>query len=56
MELQYYKPQHYKKRGYHDCPHNEGCRCNVKNCHKCGWHPKVAEARMQKIRQARGGQ
>ena len=55
MELQYYKPQHYKKRGYHDCPHNEGCRCNVKNCHNCGWHPNVAKARMQKVMQVRGG-
>lgn len=55
MELEYYKPQHYKKQEYYDCPHNEGCRCRWKNCHKCGWNPKVADARMQKIMQARGG-
>lgn len=54
MKLEYVKCAHYEKDM--SCPHNEACRCASKNCHKCGWNPKVAEARMQKIRQARGGQ
>lgn len=31
------------------CPHNEGCVCTVKACIRCGWHPNVAKARMEKI-------
>ena len=55
MKLEYVKCAQYEKREYHDCPHNEGCRCRLKNCHNCGWHPNVAKARMQKVMQVRGG-
>lgn len=32
------------------CPHNEACWCHIKECHKCGWHPKVAKARAERVR------
>ena len=53
MKLEYVKCAQYERDMR--CPHNDACRCAVKNCHKCGWNPKVAEARMQKTMQERGG-
>lgn len=50
MKLEYYKPQSYKKPAFHDCPHNEGCRCKVKDCYHCGWNPKVAAIREQRLK------
>lgn len=47
MKLEYVKVAHYDKPTV--CPHNSACRCSVKECHKCGWHPKVEKLRMQKI-------
>ena len=54
MELVYYKPKRYKKPTFYDCPHNEGCRCKVKDCYHCGWNPKVAEYRMDRIMKKMG--
>lgn len=51
MELQYYKVQKFKK-DVMDCKYNEGCRCNRYQramCHRCGWNPRVAKARMDRI-------
>ena len=33
------------------CPYNEGVSCDhsTKRCHVCGWNPKVAKARLEKI-------
>lgn len=50
MELQYIKNDAPKKDHWlHQCPYNEGCRCRTMNCYSCGWNPKVAKARSQKI-------
>lgn len=51
MELQYYKVQHFD-RDMKPCQYNEGCRCNdyqKLNCHRCGWNPKVAQRRAEKL-------
>lgn len=40
-----------------DCPHNEGVACDdykQKPCHRCGWNPKVAQKRLEKICEKRG--
>ena len=29
----------------------KGVQCDKKECHKCGWNPEVAEARLEKIRE-----
>lgn len=47
MELKYVKVANYVKPTV--CPHNDACRCEVKNCYNCGWNPKVAKMRMDKI-------
>ena len=50
MELEYYKVDpNYKKERRFTCPHNEGVRCSVKNCHRCGWHPATAKRRRDNI-------
>ena len=49
MDLQYVPVRYYEKAKSYACPHNEGCACSVKQCHRCGWHPKVAKARMEKL-------
>ena len=50
MELEYIKVEKQPKKGAQQCPHNEACRCYVKQCYKCGWHPTVAKARAEKVR------
>lgn len=56
MELQYIKVDpNYKKEREFTCPHNSQVVCSVKNCINCGWHPKVAHYRLEKIRKAMGG-
>lgn len=48
MELVYYKPARYEKPTV--CPHNDHCRCVVKNCYKCGWNPIVFKMRIEKLK------
>ena len=51
MELQYYKVQK-NQRGVETCQYNVGCRCDSWQramCHRCGWNPKVAQKRSEKI-------
>ena len=50
MELEYYKTSGYKKPRYYDCPHNEACRCERKDCYHCGWNPKVAAIRERRMK------
>ena len=48
MELVYIKNDRPKRKNYYkvfDCPYNEGCRCEKMDCKRCGWNPKVDEAR-----------
>lgn len=55
MELQYYKVDpNYKKERQFVCPHNNEVMCDFKKCHKCGWHPKTAKIRLDRIRKAMG--
>lgn len=49
MQLEYIKVEKQPK-GPFQCPHNEGCACKRKECHKCGWNPKVAKARAERVR------
>lgn len=59
MELQYIKNDPgYKKKSYHKnnpCPYNEGCACQKKECWKCGFNPKVAQARSDKMLEVLNG-
>jgi hypothetical protein len=59
MELQYIKndPNWKKKKSYKEqpCLYNEGCSCLKKECWKCGWNPKVAKARTEKIMEGFNG-
>ena len=52
MELVYIKndPDYKEKkpRAY-DCPYNPGCHCAKMDCYRCGWNPKVEEARKEKM-------
>ena len=48
MKLEYIKVVKQDK-GPFVCPHNQACRCQVKNCYNCGWNPKVAQIRSEKI-------
>lgn len=56
MELQYYRVDK-KIHGKYVCPHNDACRCVQKNCGGCGWNPKVAKRRVDKLlaKEARHG-
>lgn len=49
IKLEYYKVDPNYKRKPYVCPHNDACTCMVKECYKCGWHPKVSKRRMDKI-------
>lgn len=55
IKLQYIKndPDWKKKRESHQkkqrCPYNDGCHCHQKDCWKCGWNPKVDQARREKM-------
>lgn len=48
MELQYVKTATYQKKPF-VCPYNDACRCMEKTCRSCGWNPKVAQKRLEKI-------
>lgn len=54
MELEYYKVQK-KEKAPIVCPHNEACRCLVKDCYHCGWHPKVAKMRAERLQRKLNG-
>ena len=47
MKLEYVKVAHYEKD--RNCPYTDAVVCDKKKCYKCGWNPKVAQARMEKI-------
>lgn len=49
MELQYIKndPNYKKERGMYVCSYNPECRCLKRDCYRCGWNPKVAQARKE---------
>ena len=47
IKLEYVKVANYTKEIV--CPHNDACRCTARNCSRCGWNPKVAKMRMEKI-------
>lgn len=54
MELVYIKndPNWKKKRKSEvgiPCKYNEGCACISRDCWRCGWNPKVAKARAEKV-------
>lgn len=53
MKLQYIQNdpnwKQRKKYPFKTCPYNEEVRCNHVNCKRCGWNPKVAKARLEKI-------
>ena len=36
----------------HPCEHNEAVVCDHKNCHRCGWNPEVAKARLNSVRRS----
>ena len=36
------------------CPHNEYVVCPERKCDRCGWNPKVANARMARYKRVRG--
>lgn len=50
-KLEYVKVASYQKPTM--CRYNEGCRCLVRNCYNCGWNPKVAKLRMEKLLSAK---
>ena len=31
------------------CHYNDGCECDKRDCKRCGWNPKVAKARLEKM-------
>lgn len=47
IKLEYVKVANYVKPTV--CPHNDACRCTVKECYKCGWHPKVEKRRKEAL-------
>lgn len=54
VQLQYIKndPDWKKKKKSQKkttCPYNEGCVCLKKDCKRCGWNPRVAKARMERM-------
>lgn len=50
MELVYIKNDIVRdESGKIICHHNPECRCDQKACYRCGWNPKVAKARSEKI-------
>lgn len=51
MKLEYVKVANYTKDT--GCPNNDGLRCDVKNCKRCGWNPIVAQKRMEKFLSAK---
>lgn len=50
MELVYIKNDIERdERGKIICHHNPECRCDRKECGRCGWNPTVAQARSEKL-------
>ena len=47
MKLERVKVANYVKETV--CKYNAACRCTVKNCYYCGWNPKVARYRLNKL-------
>ena len=45
MEMVYIKNDFKREHGKYVCPFNPECRCERLECYKCGWNPKVEEAR-----------
>lgn len=37
--------------GKYICPHNQECRCDIPECHKCGRNPEVAERRLKEFKE-----
>ena len=37
--------------GKYICPYNQECRCDIPECHKCGWNPEVIERRMKESKE-----
>ena len=40
--------------GKYICQYNNGCACDVPECDKCGWNPKVAERRLKNFKEGHG--
>lgn len=58
MVLKYIRNTGSHKKGeykVYDCKYNEGCRCHKMECWKCGWNPKVAQARSEALEAGWGG-
>lgn len=49
MELEYVKVTKYYKPKRFVCPYNGACWCTQKICRACGWNPKVAQRRKEKL-------
>ena len=47
MKLEYVKVAHYTKDK--SCPHNDALVCDMRKCWCCGWNPRVAQKRSEKI-------
>lgn len=52
MELVYIKNdgkgiKSERVHGKYVCHHNPECRCDKRECWKCGWNPEVAQARKE---------
>ena len=51
MELQYYRVQRVDS-SVKTCEFNPACHCNGYQrirCYRCGWNPKVAQKRLDKL-------
>lgn len=57
MKLEYVKVAKYAKydRKPTVCPHNDACRCENQDCYNCGWNPKVAKMRIEKLKKGMQG-
>lgn len=40
---------------YFECRYNNMVGCDTRNCEQCGWNPKVANERLEKIRAEMAG-
>ena len=49
MELQYIKNDVKREGGKIVCRYNPECRCEKLECYRCGWNPKVANARLKEF-------
>lgn len=39
-----------EKMNYERCPHNEAVCCYIHKCRSCGWNPRVAQERTDRLR------